>query len=389
MPRPRQPLPLGRPAAGQLPYSGGSSTPCSFTRSPWASAPIGCGASSTARPCCCSSFPCSSRPSSSFTCTPPTAAFPPTPSTTACSAPSSRRRSYDTMLKKIPLQARWETLLDYFFDQRDGLLLYNPFYFFAFPGLLLALKNFRRYRLHLLAALPAVLFILNHAFSTIRAGYCPQGRYLAPAAWALLLFALVYYRESRNRFFRRAVPRSAPVPAFRHRLPGAGSPSPSTSPPPTIPCMRAGLHVPELEQQPHRPAGAAPLLSSRSTTAATCPMRCSWRSSCCWSCWPWPLAPASPASRARRASLPTLVFLGIFSLASLFPRLDRAEVRLFTGPRDLPVRVYFEPGPAHGSEPASWSRHGRELPPAHRDPGAAERPSRSAWRTAPAAKRCQ
>ncbi len=119
--------------------------------------------------------------------------------------PEQSQALVDTILRKIPLQARWETLLDYFFDQRDGLLPYNPFYFFAFPGLLLALKNFRRYRLHLLVALPAGLFILNHAFSTIRAGYCPQGRYLAPAAWALMMFAVIYYRESRNRSMRRAV----------------------------------------------------------------------------------------------------------------------------------------------------------------------------------------
>jgi hypothetical protein len=118
-------------------------------------------------------------------------------------SPEQAGALYETIMKKITLNMRWETLLDYFFDQRDGLLLYNPFYFFAFPGLLLAVKHFKRYRLHLLVALPAGIFVLNHAFSTIRAGYCPQGRYLTPVVWALLLFAIIYYRESRSPFFKK------------------------------------------------------------------------------------------------------------------------------------------------------------------------------------------
>ncbi len=118
-------------------------------------------------------------------------------------SPEGTKALFETILNKITLTMRWETLLDYFFDQRDGLLLYTPFYFFAFPGLLLALKNFKRYRLHLLVALPAVLFVFNHAFSTIRPGYCPQGRYLTPVVWTLLLFTLIYYRESRNPFFKK------------------------------------------------------------------------------------------------------------------------------------------------------------------------------------------
>ena len=118
-------------------------------------------------------------------------------------SPEEAKALYETILNKITLNMRWETLLDYFFDQRDGLLLYNPFYFFAFPGLLLALKNFKRYRLHLLVALPAFLFVFNHAFSTIRPGYCPQGRYLTPVVWALLLFALIYYRKAATAFLKK------------------------------------------------------------------------------------------------------------------------------------------------------------------------------------------
>ena len=142
---------------------------------------------------------------------------------------------------------RWETLLDYFFDQRDGLLLYNPFYFFAFPGLLLALKNFKRYRLHLLAALPAMLFILNHAFSTIRPGYCPQGRYLTPVDWALLLFALIYYRESRSPFFKKMF---LGLPLYSLFVVVYQTMQPFTLYQPTThdTLVRPGLHFSELEQ---------------------------------------------------------------------------------------------------------------------------------------------
>ena len=47
-------------------------------------------------------------------------------------SPEQSGAFYETILKKITLNMRWETLLDYFFDQRDGLLFYNPFIFFCF-----------------------------------------------------------------------------------------------------------------------------------------------------------------------------------------------------------------------------------------------------------------
>ena len=265
--------------------------------------------------------------------------------------PEQSQALVDTILRKIPLQARWETLLDYFFDQRDGLLLYNPFYFFAFPGLLLALKNFRRYRLHLLAALPAGLFILNHAFSTIRAGYCPQGRYLAPAAWALMLFALIYYRESRNRPLRKAF---LVLPLYPLFVTAYQALAPFTLYQPTThdTLIRAGrmfqdwsnsrIDLPALlpsyikvDNHGYLPNAISLAVFLLLVVLALLP----WR----------------PQPQRRRGLVPALVFLGIYSLASLFPRLDRADARLLTGPRDMPVRVYFEPRPADSGEPASWS----------------------------------
>ena len=116
------------------------------------------------------------------------------------------RELVDTLLRKITPGMRLETLLDYFFDQRDGLLPYAPFYFFALPGLVLAFRRFRRYRTHLLIIAPAILFILYHAFSTVRAGYCPQGRYLVPASWALMILAMIFYLETPNLWLKRLFP---------------------------------------------------------------------------------------------------------------------------------------------------------------------------------------
>jgi hypothetical protein len=271
--------------------------------------------------------------------------------------PEQSQALVDTLLNKIPLRARWETLLDYFFDQRDGLLPYNPFYFFAFPGLLLALKNFKRYRLHLLAALPALLFILNHAVSTIRAGYCPPGRYLAPAAWALLLFALVYYRESRNRLFRKAF---LVLPLYPLFVTAYQAWQPLTLYQPTThdTVLRAGLmfqnwsnsriDLPALlpsfikaDNRGYLPNAVFLAVFLLLAAAALVP----WR----------PHAP-----RCGSGVTLVLVFLALFSLASLFPRLDRAEPQDLTGPRDLPVRVYFNPQPAGGGEPASWLGSARD-----------------------------
>lgn len=269
--------------------------------------------------------------------------------------PAQSQALVDTILRKIPLQARWETLLDYFSDQRDGLLPYNPFYFFAFPGLLLALKNFRRYRLHLLAALPAGLFILNHAFSTIRAGYCPQGRYLAPAAWALLMFAVIYYRESRNRPMRQAM---LLLPIYPFFVTAYQALAPFTLYQPTThdTLVRAGrmfqewsnsrIHLPALlpsyikvDNQGYLPNAISLAVFLLLVVLTLLP----WR-------------PRAMRAPRRRGLVATLVFFGIFSLASLFPRLDGVETRLLSGPRDTPVRVHFEPRPAdNGSEPAFWS----------------------------------
>lgn len=260
------------------------------------------------------------------------------------------RALYDTVLNQITLTMRWETLLDYFFDQRDGLLLYNPMYFFAFPGLLLALRRFRRYRLQLLLSLPALFFVLNHAFSTIRPGYCPQGRYLAPVSWALLLFALVYYREGRNRAFKRAFLALPLYPLFVTVFQVL---EPSTLYQATThdTLVRQGLlfqkwsslgiDLPALlpsfikaDNRGYLPNLVIPAIFALLVVLALVP----WR---------------------RRSRIPAaaLLFAGAFSLACLFPRPNRTAPQEVSGPRGLPCQVYFQP--PLGETDGGWDLTGR------------------------------
>ena len=117
---------------------------------------------------------------------------------------TQKRHFTEVVFNGIPNQIRVDTLLDYFLDQRDGLLPYAPVFFLAFPGLWLALRKWRRYRGHLLLALPAAMFVFNYAFLTHRGGQCPQARPLIPVLWALMLFVWVYLREGPNQWLRRA-----------------------------------------------------------------------------------------------------------------------------------------------------------------------------------------
>jgi len=112
-------------------------------------------------------------------------------------------KEYEANMQKIPLMKRVETLIGMFFDQRDGLLLYSPFYLLAFPGLILALMRFKKYWREILIAGAGLGFILFLGYSTVRPGYCPQARYLAPVAWVMMLFAVIYYREAPNLSFKR------------------------------------------------------------------------------------------------------------------------------------------------------------------------------------------
>lgn len=109
----------------------------------------------------------------------------------------------NVLLNKISMKMRLEGLLDFFFDQRDGLLLYNPFYLVAFPGFILALSKWKKYKTHIMLAIPGILFFTSYALLTHRGGFCPQARPLAPAVWLFMMFGVIYYIESKNKMFKR------------------------------------------------------------------------------------------------------------------------------------------------------------------------------------------
>ena len=107
-----------------------------------------------------------------------------------------------TILQDFPLRARLETLAGYFFDQRDGLLLYAPVYVFSFLGMIEMLRRRRRDLLVLLfLAAPYVLF---HAFLTQRTSYAPQARTLVAVFWVMAVFLGCFLARSAARLWRWA-----------------------------------------------------------------------------------------------------------------------------------------------------------------------------------------
>ncbi len=100
---------------------------------------------------------------------------------------------------KTPVLPRIDSLLDYFLDQRDGLLLYSPLFFFAFLGLV---EIFRRAKKDLLLLLFIFLpFVLNYAFFTHRQGYSPQGRVLTPLSWIGVILVSYFLFHNRKKLY--------------------------------------------------------------------------------------------------------------------------------------------------------------------------------------------
>jgi hypothetical protein len=110
-----------------------------------------------------------------------------------------RTEALKQTLLNIPLRARVETFLDYFLDQRDGLLLYSPLYLFAFLGLVEMYRQRKRiFWCLLLIGLP---FLVNYAFFTHRQGACPQGRVLTPISWIAAVALGYFLVHNRKKIF--------------------------------------------------------------------------------------------------------------------------------------------------------------------------------------------
>ena len=110
-----------------------------------------------------------------------------------------RTEAFKQLLLGVPLRARIDALLDYFLDQRDGLLLYSPFYFFALLGFV---ELYRRKRSDFWAlSFIGLPFLLNYALFTHRQGAAPQGRVLTPLSWILVIAVGYFIVHNRTRIF--------------------------------------------------------------------------------------------------------------------------------------------------------------------------------------------
>lgn len=110
-----------------------------------------------------------------------------------------RTEAFKQTVLQIPLRARLDAFLDYFLDQRDGLLLYSPWYFFAFFGFIDIYRRRRRdFWCFFLLSLP---YLLNYAFFTHRQGASPQGRVLTPLSWIAALAAGSFLVHNRRQVF--------------------------------------------------------------------------------------------------------------------------------------------------------------------------------------------
>ena len=105
------------------------------------------------------------------------------------------------LLTGIPFRARWETLVNYFLDQRDGLLLYAPIFFFAFLGAVEMAR--RRLKGLLVLAFLAGPYVFVSAFLTQRAGYTPQARPLVSVIWALVVPLGYFLASNTGKLFSR------------------------------------------------------------------------------------------------------------------------------------------------------------------------------------------
>jgi hypothetical protein len=102
-------------------------------------------------------------------------------------------------LSAVPFKFRLETLIGYFFDQRDGLLFYAPVYAFSFLGMIeMGKRNWRK--LLTLCFLTAP-YVLVQAFLTQRGAYAPQARIQVAVFWVMALFLGYFLAYNQKKVF--------------------------------------------------------------------------------------------------------------------------------------------------------------------------------------------
>ena len=93
----------------------------------------------------------------------------------------------------VPMGLRIETLLSFFLDQRDGLLVYAPVFLLIF---LVGKKEIRSgIRDFSLLTAMFISYVLLHAFTTSRGGYSPAARPTLFVMWTMAIFLIAYYRQ--------------------------------------------------------------------------------------------------------------------------------------------------------------------------------------------------
>jgi len=113
--------------------------------------------------------------------------------------PEKVQAFWDTVFR-IPVMLRIDSFFDYFLDQRDGLLLYSPIFFFSFLGLIEVFRKSKRdFIVLLFIAFP---FLFNYAFFTHRQGYSPQGRVLAPLSWIGIILIGHFLVSNKKNVYR-------------------------------------------------------------------------------------------------------------------------------------------------------------------------------------------
>jgi hypothetical protein len=115
------------------------------------------------------------------------------------STPTESAAYLQSLFADIPFRYRWETLLGYFLDQRDGLLLYAPLYFFAFLGMIEMAKRKLR-DLGLVLCLTG-FYILFLAFLTQRPAYAPQARTSVAVFWGMAIFLGYFLAFNAKKIF--------------------------------------------------------------------------------------------------------------------------------------------------------------------------------------------
>lgn len=98
------------------------------------------------------------------------------------------------------LKPKIATLMSYFIDQKEGLLIYAPIYLFCFVGLY-ELIHISRSDFWLLSFLLAVQIGL-HAYVHQSSGFSPPTRPLVAGVWLLAIFLTAGFKSGSNRYMK-------------------------------------------------------------------------------------------------------------------------------------------------------------------------------------------